>query len=719
MKGHPATLLGRLSLILVLAALPLGLLAVHYVWQSHQQLMSEKTLQAAYLLERLVRSQDNLLVRTRNILMRLDKAPAVRNPDEPACEHFLRQILSINDDYLNLAVVRPDGELICSARPLAGRVNISDRDFFQQALETRSFAIGTYQVDRVSRLPSLGFAYPTYDPQRGRVKAIAIAIVSLETWSQWLGQLALPVDSVAFVVDSNHMIIAHYPPNPRVIGLFAETYGYNTRSQIPGDAGGMVTRQLRDRSGQERLYAFQPLQQRQDQTSLSVGISLPLTADIELARERLWQGVLLVGLSLLVLLGAVLLAMKRDVVRPLIRLLEYTKSLEKGGATKAPQVQGASEVKTLQTQIASMVETRFSTESDLRTSESRFRQIAETIQEVFWIVSPDWKEILYINPAYESIWQRSVESLYRAPESWLAAVVQEDRQQVLDYISGLQEGDLSNIVFPLYRIERRDGTIRWISAKGFPVYDSEGNLTSVVGIAEDVTERKQYEAELMEREAKYRLLVEHTEDLVVKIDTDGCFLFVSPSYCRTFGKPEYQLLGKAFMPLVHEEDQEATHEAMKGLYYPPFTAYLEQRAMTAWGWRWFGWSDTAILDEQQQVVEIIGVGRDITQQKQVEFALRESETRYRELFDNMSDGVAVYKRIGESNDFLITNFNHAAERMAGYAKEQVIGHQIDVIFPGVKELGLLDAIRQVAADGQPIRCPVTAYRDERIELWVE
>jgi PAS domain S-box-containing protein len=719
MKSHPATLLGRLSLILVLAALPVVLLVFHYVWQAHHQVMSQKTFKASYLLERLARSQENLLARTRNILTHLGEVPAVRDLDGPACVRYLQQVLSINEDYLNLVIAQPDGDLICSARALTGRVNVSDRDYFQRALEAGSFAVGTFHVDRVSRQASLGFAYPIFDPQRGRVKAVVIAMVSLETWSQWLGQLALPDDSVAFVVDSNDTIIAHHPPNPRVIGLFAEMYGYNTRSLIPDDAGGAVSRQLRDSFGQERLFAFQPLWLRQGETSLSVGISLPLSADIELANERLWKGVLFIGLCLLVLFSTVLLAMKRDVVRPLRLLLEYSKSLEKDGISKAPRARGASEVKALQAQIANMAEISVSTESDLRTSESRFRQIAETIQEVFWIVSPDWKEILYVNPTYETIWQRSVDSLYRTPESWMASVVPEDRQQVLDYISGLQDGDFSKVVFPLYRIERRDGTIRWISAKGFPTYDPEGNLTSVVGTAEDVTEQKQYEAELMEREAKYRLLVEHAEDLVIKIDTDGCFLFVSPSYCRTFGKSEYQLLGKAFMPMVHEEDQEATREAMKGLYYPPFTAYLEQRAMTAQGWRWFGWSDTAILDEQQQVVEIIGVGRDITQQKKAEFALRESEARYRDLFDNMSDGVVVYQRIGGSDDFLITNMNHAAERMAGLSKEQVVGHQIDEIFPGVKELGLLDAIRQAAADGQPVRCPVSAYRDERIELWVE
>lgn len=141
--------------------------------------------------------------------------------------------------------------------------------------------------------------------------------------------------------------------------------------------------------------------------------------------------------------------------------------------------------------------------------------------------------------------------------------------------------------------------------------------------------------------------------------------------------------------------------------------------MTAQGWRWIGWSDSAVLDEHQQVTEIIGVGRDITQQKKTELALRESEVRNRELVDNMSDGVVVFQRIDDTQDFIISNLNHAVERMANYTREQVLGQQVDRIFPGVKELGLLDTIRQVASDGKPIHRPVSAYHDQRLELLIE
>ncbi len=126
-------------------------------------------------------------------------------------------------------------------------------------------------------------------------------------------------------------------------------------------------------------------------------------------------------------------------------------------------------------------------------------------------------------------------------------------------------------------------------------------------------------------EAKYRLLVDNQVDLVVKIDNQGRFQFVSPSYCETFGMTEERLLGREFLPLVHEDDRATTSEAMKELYRPPHTAYMEQRAMTKQGWRWLAWLDTAVLDDGGNVSSIIGVGRDITARKHLEEQLQRSQ----------------------------------------------------------------------------------------------
>ncbi len=168
----------------------------------------------------------------------------------------------------------------------------------------------------------------------------------------------------------------------------------------------------------------------------------------------------------------------------------------------------------------------------------------------------------------------------------------------------------------------KDGTPFPMLMNGVFVRDESGKPLYMSATAIDLTQRKRAENALRESEAKYRLLVENQSDLIVKVDTEGRFLYVSPSYCRLFDKSEDELLGHTFMPLVHEEDIQRTAEEMQKLYRPPYTAYLEQRAMTAKGWRWLAWTDTALLNEQGEVYQIIGAGRDITEQKEAEERLQ-------------------------------------------------------------------------------------------------
>lgn len=151
--------------------------------------------------------------------------------------------------------------------------------------------------------------------------------------------------------------------------------------------------------------------------------------------------------------------------------------------------------------------------------------------------------------------------------------------------------------------------------------NADGIVSGLVGVMLDITSRKQAEEALREREGKYRLLVEGQTDLVVKVDTEGRFLFVSPTYCEMFGKTEEDLLGSKFMPLVYEEDRERTAKEMEKLYRTPYTCYIEQRAMTKDGWRWLAWADKSVLDDQGNVIAIIGVGRDITERKHAEHEL--------------------------------------------------------------------------------------------------
>jgi len=109
----------------------------------------------------------------------------------------------------------------------------------------------------------------------------------------------------------------------------------------------------------------------------------------------------------------------------------------------------------------------------------------------------------------------------------------------------------------------------------------------------------------------------------------------------------------------------------------------------------------------------------IEDQKAVEKALRESESRFRELFERISSGVAVYEAVDGGRDFVIKDFNAAGERIERISRERVVGRRVTEVFPGVEAFGLLDAFRRVWRTGKAEDFPASEYKDGRISGWRE
>ena len=120
-------------------------------------------------------------------------------------------------------------------------------------------------------------------------------------------------------------------------------------------------------------------------------------------------------------------------------------------------------------------------------SEERFRQMAENIRDVFFLVDVDGERVLYVSPAYEEIWGRSSESLYANPQSWTEAVHPDDRASAYEKYGQIVSASKAEFEF---RMVRPDGSIRWIKVRGFPVRDDADKIVRIAGIAADVTDQK-------------------------------------------------------------------------------------------------------------------------------------------------------------------------------------------------------------------------------------
>lgn len=132
-------------------------------------------------------------------------------------------------------------------------------------------------------------------------------------------------------------------------------------------------------------------------------------------------------------------------------------------------------------------------EAALRESEQRFQQMANNIQEIFWMLDADSKRVIYVNKAYESITGRSCESLVESPQSYEEIIHPEDRVRIL---LRLAESGQTGQFDEEFRIVTLDGSVRWVWARGFPVRDPAGVVRRLVGSVQDVTARKSAEEQI-------------------------------------------------------------------------------------------------------------------------------------------------------------------------------------------------------------------------------
>jgi len=241
-------------------------------------------------------------------------------------------------------------------------------------------------------------------------------------------------------------------------------------------------------------------------------------------------------------------------------------------------------------------------------------------------------------------------------------------------------------------------------------------LVSLLTLAIRVVLIKQ--RDLKSREDEYRLLVENQMDLVVKVDENGEFEYVSPTYCEMFGKSREELLGKAFMPLVHEDDRETTALSLEGLKTPPHTSYHEQRAMTKDGWRWLAWTNRAVLDEEGRLIGITAVGRDVTERKRLEERVAHAQ-KMRAMgelaggithdFNNLlqvilgnTEHLLMHEGLDDSTRQSLQNMRDVSIRAMGLTKKLATLSRQDVITPEVFDInGLLGELRELLAHTLP------------------
>ncbi len=266
-----------------------------------------------------------------------------------------------------------------------------------------------------------------------------------------------------------------------------------------------------------------------------------------------------------------------------------------------------------------------------------------------------------------------------------------------------------------------------------PDYLIEAAKQQLREVANQIAElylRRVSEIRLRQSEARHKQISELLTDWVYAFaltpDGDATLEWVSGNIQRVFPETPEAMTLEQWLARVHPDDRDGLADRYRGMHAMDATAAgrkldAHYRFLAADN-RYIQVQDRVRINWnplEQRVDGFLGAARDVSHEQQAEDESRAIEVRYRELVENMSDGVAVYEIVGETEDIVFKEFNRAAERITGHTRQQILGRSLLELYPNAERLGLPEVLRRVQRTQTPEEIPLHHYHDERFDSWVE
>jgi PAS domain S-box-containing protein len=336
--------------------------------------------------------------------------------------------------------------------------------------------------------------------------------------------------------------------------------------------------------------------------------------------------------------------------------------------------------------------------------EARFREIADESPAILWVTDAQGDNE-FVNRRYRDFFGVTLEQVRGM--KWRPLVHPEDSPRYLEAVlTAIRERAPFSVEA---RVRRQDGEWRWISSYAQPHRGERGEFLGHVGFSLDITERRRADAALREAEERFRALVQGVKDCAIyMLAPDGTVTSWSTAAEEMYGYREEEIVGQHRALLFTEEDRRAD-VPRRELEEAEAHGRCEDE-----GWRvrkdgsrfWANVLIAALRDDAGHMRGFASVHRDFTERRRSEAALRESEERYRSLFDHMSEGLAYCRMIFDGDrpvDFVYLDVNPAFEVLTGL--KGVVGKKVSEVIPGLREAepDLIETYGRVARQGTPER----------------
>ena len=324
---------------------------------------------------------------------------------------------------------------------------------------------------------------------------------------------------------------------------------------------------------------------------------------------------------------------------------------------------------------------------ELATSNLRFKLIADTVEDVFWINDTRYSKTIYVSPAYERIWGRTCQSLYEDPPSLFRAVHRDDRD------NARQVTEVARAAGEPYRIEYRlvqeDGSIRWISSKGSPVKDERGKVIAYAGIASDITDIITAQKRIDHLTQLNQRIIGDSPVGIAVYDIKGPCIVANEALATTIGATVEMVQSLNFREisswretgLLNAADEViATGQAIR----------REMNAISSFG-KTFAVEATLSVFWVGKQMHLLLLMQDMSELRRAQDELlrinRELEAEVEERTAEIRLSATVIEHTGEGavvtdSDAVILSVNPAFSRITGYSPEDAIGKKTNLLRSG-------------------------------------
>lgn len=659
-------------LLVLMSAIPFVLTVISGLNQRNNEIR-EATTFASRAAEQIANDIDSQLSAVDQLGDTLNLLQEVKRRDVTAMDTLLGELIKSNHGYSNLSIADRSGLMWASAVQVPKGISLADRRYFKQAVATGKFSSGEYVISRTQHVPIISFGFPIKD-SNGAVSNVLVASFALDQFQRYLANYAYSPSSSITLVDHNGTIL-YSSTSPKLVGTQDRSELF-TRMKTGGNQGDFEAVGLQD---VYRYFSYKKLRlEHEEQPYMYVRAGLSKQGVLERVNTSFIGNMVILLIAMLLSLAGAMLISKRGIYDRITAIRDATRKIGQGDYnTRIGDTITGGELGELAQAFDTMAE-RIADDSlqlkqafeDRKESEHKYRELVENANSI--ILKWDHEgRIIYLNEYGERFFGYAQQELIG--QHVVGTIVPETESGGRNLVDMMH----SICVNPHEFINNENENIRnngervWVSWNNHPLTDKSGNVIGILSIGQDITRRKQVEAELQKSELRFRSFVENVNDVLFVLDTAGVFIYVSPQWKESFGYEPEETIGHPFTPYVHPDDVPGCFKFMHEVFVSgEKRSGVEYRVQCkAGGYKWYKANASMITDPDTGQPLLVGIGRDISGLREAEETLRQSEEKFSAAFHSSPDAISISRM----SDATYLEVNEGFTTMTGFSSDEVIG----------------------------------------------